>query len=129
MDGPTLRRAVTSSCLPRRPEPWRACGHGAEGLQFGGGIGTGQRVHRWREPERAPDPDAPLLPDTWRRKDPATVPAVQRQFMMDDQGRFIEVQGTAEGHPFTTTELEALLGLAGSGIREIIAAQRATLAG
>jgi ribonuclease PH len=49
--------------------------------------------------------------------------------VMDDQGRFIEVQGTAEGHPFTTTELEALLGLAGSGIREIIAAQRATLAG
>jgi ribonuclease PH len=49
--------------------------------------------------------------------------------VMDDQGRFIEVQGTAEGHPFSTAELEALLGLAGSGIREIIAAQRAALAG
>ena len=49
--------------------------------------------------------------------------------VMDDQGRFIEVQGTAEGHPFTTAELEALLRLAGSGIRDIIAAQRAALAG
>ena len=49
--------------------------------------------------------------------------------VMDDQGRFIEVQGTAEGHPFTTAELEALLNLAGGGIREIIAAQRAALAG
>jgi len=49
--------------------------------------------------------------------------------VMDDQGRFIEVQGTAEGHPFTTAELEALLNLAGGGIREIVAAQRAALAG
>jgi len=48
--------------------------------------------------------------------------------VMDDQGRFIEVQGTAEGHPFTVAELEALLGLAGGGIREIMAAQRAALA-
>jgi ribonuclease PH len=48
--------------------------------------------------------------------------------VMDDQGRFIEVQGTAEGHPFTAAELEALLGLASGGIREIIAAQRAALA-
>ncbi len=49
--------------------------------------------------------------------------------VMDDQGRFIEVQGTAEGHPFTTGELEALLGLAGQGIRDIIAAQQAALGG
>jgi ribonuclease PH len=48
--------------------------------------------------------------------------------VMDDQGRFIEVQGTAEGHPFTVAELDALLGLAGGGIREIMAAQRAALA-
>ena len=49
--------------------------------------------------------------------------------VMDDQGRFIEVQGTAEGHPFTTGELEALLGLAAHGVQDIIAAQRAALAG
>jgi len=49
--------------------------------------------------------------------------------VMDDQGRFIEVQGTAEGHPFTTGELEALLGLASQGIGDIIAAQQAARAG
>jgi ribonuclease PH len=49
--------------------------------------------------------------------------------VMDDRGRFVEIQGTAEGHPFSTSELEALLGLASAGIREIVAAQRAALAG
>ena len=49
--------------------------------------------------------------------------------VMDEQGRFIEVQGTAEGHPFTTSELEALLGLASQGIRDIIAAQQTARAG
>jgi|MudIll2142460700_1097286.scaffolds.fasta_scaffold522945_2 ribonuclease PH len=48
--------------------------------------------------------------------------------VMDDQGRFIEVQGTAEGHPFTTAELDALLGLASRGIQDIMAAQHAALA-
>jgi ribonuclease PH len=48
--------------------------------------------------------------------------------VMDDQGRFIEVQGTAEGHPFTTAELEDLLGLASRGIQQIMAAQRTALA-
>jgi len=49
--------------------------------------------------------------------------------VMDEQGRFIEVQGTAEGHPFTRAEADALLELAAQGIRQIIAAQRAALAG
>jgi ribonuclease PH len=43
--------------------------------------------------------------------------------VMNEAGRFIEVQGTAEGHAFTDEELEAMLGLARSGIEEIIAAQ------
>jgi ribonuclease PH len=49
--------------------------------------------------------------------------------VMDDQGRFIEMQGTAEGHPFTRAEADALLELAAQGIRQIISAQRAALAG
>ena len=48
--------------------------------------------------------------------------------VMDDAGRFIELQGTAEGHPFTRAEADALLELAASGIRQILAAQRAALA-
>ena len=39
-------------------------------------------------------------------------------------GRFIEVQGTAEGPPFERSELDALLGLADSGIQQLITIQR-----
>ena len=39
-------------------------------------------------------------------------------------GRFIEVQGTAEGPPFERSELDALLGLADSGIQQLIDIQK-----
>jgi ribonuclease PH len=39
----------------------------------------------------------------------------------------VEVQGTAEGRPFTRTHMNDMLDLAGRGIRELIAAQRAAL--
>jgi ribonuclease PH len=39
----------------------------------------------------------------------------------------VEVQGTAEGHPFSRAELERMLDLAGEGIRELSAAQREAL--
>lgn len=42
-------------------------------------------------------------------------------------GRFIEVQGTAEGAPFTRDEMDALLKLAGRGIEQLLAVQRAAL--
>jgi len=48
--------------------------------------------------------------------------------VMDSQQRFIEVQGTAEGSPFTEDEMASMLGLARSGIAEIIAAQDTILA-
>lgn len=48
--------------------------------------------------------------------------------VMDAEGRFIEVQGTAEGTAFSRQELDRLLDLGASGIREIQAAQRAALA-
>jgi ribonuclease PH len=40
-------------------------------------------------------------------------------------GRFIEVQGTAEGQPFDRASLDALLGLADDGIRQLTEKQRA----
>ena len=49
--------------------------------------------------------------------------------VMTGSGGFVEVQGTAEGSPFTRTEMDALLGLADKGIRELVMAQRAALAG
>jgi ribonuclease PH len=47
--------------------------------------------------------------------------------VMTGAGGFVEVQGTAEGAPFTRGELDGLLSLAERGIRELIAKQRAAL--
>jgi ribonuclease PH len=43
--------------------------------------------------------------------------------VMNDAGRFIEVQGTAEGHAFTDEEFNAMLDLARQGVATIIEAQ------
>jgi ribonuclease PH len=43
-------------------------------------------------------------------------------------GGIVEVQGTAEGTPFSRAELDALLALADNGITQIIAAQKVALA-
>ena len=48
--------------------------------------------------------------------------------VMNDAGRFIEVQGTAEGHAFTDEEFTAMIALARSGIAEIIEEQTAVIA-
>ncbi|MGQ0800353.1 MAG: ribonuclease PH [Pseudomarimonas sp.] len=48
--------------------------------------------------------------------------------VMNDGGGFIELQGTAEGHAFRRSELDALLGLAEVGVGQLLAAQRAALA-
>ena len=47
--------------------------------------------------------------------------------VMTGAGGFVEVQGTAEGAPFMRDEMDALLALAGKGIRELVAAQRQAL--
>ena len=47
--------------------------------------------------------------------------------VMNDAGRFIEVQGTAEGHAFDRGEFEALLSLAEKGIDEILVAQKTAI--
>lgn len=47
--------------------------------------------------------------------------------VMTGSGGFVEVQGTAEGAPFTRNELDGLLDLAGAGIRALTAAQQAAL--
>ncbi len=49
-------------------------------------------------------------------------------FVMDESERFIEIQGTAEGAPFSLDEMLAMTELARKGIRELIAHQRAALA-
>jgi len=48
---------------------------------------------------------------------------VDMNLVMTGSGRFIEVQGTAEGLPFTRNELDSLLELGAKGIGEIVALQ------
>ena len=49
--------------------------------------------------------------------------------VMGESGGFIEVQGTAEGAPFARQQLDGMLDLAAQGITELIARQKAALAG
>lgn len=49
--------------------------------------------------------------------------------VMTDRGGFIEVQGTAEGAPFHPEELNAMLALAQSGVRQLFEIQQAALKG
>ena len=49
--------------------------------------------------------------------------------VMLGNGHFVEVQGTAEGHPFTRAEMDELLELAKAGIAQLIEMQRTVLAG
>jgi ribonuclease PH len=48
--------------------------------------------------------------------------------VMGEDGGFIEIQGTAEGQPFSTEQFEAMLALAKKGIVELVTAQKTALA-
>jgi ribonuclease PH len=53
---------------------------------------------------------------------------VDMNVVMTGSGRFIEVQGTAEGMPFARSELDELLALAEHGIATLLDEQKAVLA-
>jgi ribonuclease PH len=53
---------------------------------------------------------------------------VDMNVVMTGSGRFVEVQGTAEGLPFSRSELDGLLELAEGGIERLLAMQDAVLA-
>ena len=48
--------------------------------------------------------------------------------VMTGSGDLVEVQGTAEGAPFSRAQLDALVDLASAGIAELVEIQRAALA-
>ncbi len=52
---------------------------------------------------------------------------VDMNVVMTGAGKYIEIQGTAEESPFDRSQLESMLQLAGTGIRELIAIQRKLL--
>jgi ribonuclease PH len=47
--------------------------------------------------------------------------------VMTGRGGFVELQGTAEGAPFSRSEMDALVALGERGVRKLVAAQRAAL--
>lgn len=49
--------------------------------------------------------------------------------VMLGSGHFVEVQGTAEGHPFSREEMDTLLELAKHGITQLVEMQRKVLQG
>ncbi|MDR3323245.1 MAG: ribonuclease PH [Zoogloeaceae bacterium] len=49
--------------------------------------------------------------------------------IMTGSGGLVEIQGTAEGEPFSRPQLNILLDLAETGIRQLVAAQKSALAG
>ncbi|HZD66251.1 MAG TPA: ribonuclease PH [Acidimicrobiales bacterium] len=53
---------------------------------------------------------------------------VDMNVVMTSEGRFVEIQGTAEGQPFTRTELDELLSLGEHGIAQLLDLQQTTLA-
>jgi ribonuclease PH len=53
--------------------------------------------------------------------------AVDMNIVMTDRGRFVEVQGTAEGEPFDRGSLNRLIDLAHAGINHLLKLQREAL--
>ena len=68
----------------------------------------------------------PLL-DLCYEEDSAAI--VDMNVVMTGEGRFVEVQGTGEGRPFTHEELSKLLALGEKGCRELISYQKDVLGG
>jgi len=52
---------------------------------------------------------------------------VDMNLVMTGQGRYVEIQGTAEKTPFSSEQLEQLQLLGSQGIRQLVAMQRSTL--
>lgn len=52
---------------------------------------------------------------------------VDMNVVMTGEGKYVEIQGTAEGEPFSNDELKTLKNLAGRGITELITMQKQAL--
>ena len=52
---------------------------------------------------------------------------VDMNVVMTGDGRFVEIQGTAEGTPFSVEDLQGFLALAAGGIKQLIGFQQQAL--
>jgi len=53
--------------------------------------------------------------------------AVDFNVVMTSRGEFVEIQGTAEGKPFTRETVDSLLSLAEKGIKQLFQVQQSVL--
>lgn len=58
-----------------------------------------------------------------------SIAEVDMNIVMTGRGRFVEIQGTAEGEPFSRERMNKMLDLAQKGIKQLIEAQKASLEG
>ena len=65
-----------------------------------------------------PDPGPPVEDSTGE---------TDMNVVMTGAGKFVEIQGTAEGVPFSRADMDALIGLAEKGISALIGEQRKVL--
>jgi ribonuclease PH len=70
--------------------------------------------------EGAPVLDLPYVEDSTAE--------VDMNVVMTSEGRFVEVQGTAEGQAFSRDQLDSMLALAEKGIAEIVGLQQQMVA-
>jgi ribonuclease PH len=54
--------------------------------------------------------------------------SVDFNVVMTDKGEFVEIQGTAEGRPFSRAKIDSLISLAEKGIRQLFDSQRNAIA-
>ncbi len=143
--GRSLRRAVVLPLLGRRTlvvdcDVLQADGGTRTASIIGGYVAVALAVHRLAArgelpPEALRPPIAAIsvgVVEGDLRLDLAYAEDVQAQVdlnvVMDAEGRFVEVQGTAEGEPVPRATVDALLDLAARGIAQVIRVQREALA-
>ena len=106
----------------------RLLGRALPRLQGAGGEAA--RSRRSRSTGRSPRSRAACstAPRCWISTTPRTARrSVDANFVLTADGRFVEVQGTAEEDPFGQAQFDALLALARKGVGELAALQLAAL--
>lgn len=90
-----------------------------------GGLLARIPVRAWLAAVSVGKVEGNLLLDLCYEEDSQAI--VDMNVVMTDKNEFVEIQGTAEGYPFSREELDSLLELAKTGIKQLIDVQREAL--
>jgi ribonuclease PH len=117
-DGGTRTAAITGA--------WVALALALDRITAGGLVSTRPALDRLAAVSVGIVEGTPLLDLAYVEDSGAQV---DMNVVVAGEGRFVEVQGTAEGDPFSRTEMDALLDLAVAGCGELFAIQEAAVRG